>query len=66
VILNAYWEPLTFDLPLASTGCTWRRLVDTALPAGQDFCDPPSALPDDPAQYACQARSSVILVEGLR
>jgi glycogen operon protein len=66
VILNAYWEPLAFDLPPAVAGRSWRRLVDTSLPTGQDFCDPPMPLAGDSQQYACQARSSVILVEFAR
>ncbi len=66
VMLNAYWQPLVFDLLPPAAGRRWRRLVDTAQPAGQDFCDPPWPLPDDERQYRCQDRSAVILVEGER
>ncbi len=31
---NAWWEPLTFEVPATSTG--WVRLVDTALPSPDD------------------------------
>jgi glycogen operon protein len=62
VMLNAYWEPLEFELPATAGGRTWRRLVDTALESPLDFCDPPALLSDGKAKYTCQARSSVVLV----
>ena len=31
MVLNAYWEPLEFELPPVSDGGTWRRWIDTAL-----------------------------------
>ena len=32
LILNAYWEPLDFELPpVTNGGDTWRRWIDTAL-----------------------------------
>jgi isoamylase len=64
VILNAYWEPLDFDLPELPPGQQWQRLVDTALPAPDDFSDPALALPAGQHQYQAQARSSVILIAG--
>ena len=30
-MLNAYWEPLVFELPPTAAGERWHRLVDTAL-----------------------------------
>ena len=60
--LNAYWEPLDFDLPPTAAGREWRRVVDTALESPQDFCAPPAVLPNGQSQYACQPRSSVVLV----
>ena len=62
VMLNAYWEPLAFALPATATGRAWRRLVDTALATPQDLCDPPVVLDAGQQQYACQPRSSVVLV----
>jgi isoamylase len=64
VLLNAYWEPLVFDLPELPAGEQWQRLVDTALASPADLSDPPAALPIDQRQYQAQARSSVILVAG--
>ena len=31
LILNAYWEPLEFELPPAGDGGPWRRWIDTSL-----------------------------------
>ena len=65
VMLNAYWEPLVFELPELPAEEHWQRLVDTALSTPADLSDPPVALPIDKRQYQVQARSSVILVAGL-
>jgi isoamylase len=62
VILNAYFEPLVFELPEPAPGRAWRRLLDTALESPEDFCDPPAALASGLGKYACQPRSSVVLV----
>ena len=39
VILNAYWEPLEFELPQAAqlSGDTWRRWIDTSLDSPHDI-----------------------------
>ena len=31
LILNAYWEPLDFELPVCDHGEGWHRWIDTAL-----------------------------------
>jgi isoamylase len=36
-ILNAYWEPLTFQLPPSPPGTRWSRFLDTALPSPDDI-----------------------------
>jgi glycogen operon protein len=36
LILNAFWEPLEFELP-AGYGGPWRRWVDTALDPPNDI-----------------------------
>ena len=47
-MLNAYWEPLDFDLPGLPLGQQWHRLVDTALASPDDFLiGSPLALPTD-------------------
>ncbi|MGE3152245.1 MAG: glycogen debranching protein GlgX [Nitrospiraceae bacterium] len=63
VILNAYWEPLEFELPPLNpgTGQTWRRWIDTALDSPDDIVpwqEAPS-LPGSP--YRTEARSVVVL-----
>lgn len=62
VLLNAYLEPLQFDLPQLAPGLAWRRLLDTSRQAPQDFCDPPAALGKRQAAYRLEARASAVLV----
>jgi isoamylase len=63
VMLNAYWESLEFELPPATSGGSWRRLIDTALESPDDFGEPPQQLASGQEEYACQARSSAVLVD---
>ncbi len=37
LILNAYWESLTFELPSADNGGSWRRWIDTSLASPEDI-----------------------------
>jgi glycogen operon protein len=37
LILNAYWEPLEFELPPLEARGMWRRWIDTALESPQDI-----------------------------
>ncbi len=66
VILNAYWEPLSFELPWVPNEHTWRRLVDTARPAPDDFYLPADAPPVTTPHYRAEARSAVVLAAGPR
>ncbi|MGE3977634.1 MAG: glycogen debranching protein GlgX [Nitrospira sp.] len=62
VIVNAYWEPLAFELPSAAKAEQgWRRLIDTGLDSPDDICDGPDAplVPGD--NYLVQSRSAVVL-----
>ncbi|AFY76141.1 glycogen debranching enzyme GlgX [Pleurocapsa sp. PCC 7327] len=61
VMLNAYWEPLTFELPLLGYCDGWHRIIDTSLASPDDFCDPKTAPPVRGEQYQVMARSTVIL-----
>ena len=62
VMLNAYWEPLTFELPLLGQGERWHRIVDTSLPLSGAFCELEAALPLEGDTYKVEARSCVVLM----
>jgi glycogen operon protein len=68
VMLNAYWEPLTFELPPAAAGGDqfWRRCVDTALASPDDFQPWEKAPFVKQATYVVQARSLVGLALALQ
>ncbi len=36
-MINAYWEPLTFELPRDEAGMGWQRTIDTSLPSPDDI-----------------------------
>jgi glycogen operon protein len=61
IILNAYWEPLDFELPKLERG-TWRRWIDTARESPDDIVPWQSApaVPGD--TYRAEARSVVLLI----
>jgi glycogen operon protein len=63
VMFNAYWEPLTFELPSPGpdVGACWRRWIDTYRDAPDDVCDQPPASPVEGVSYTVQARSLVVL-----
>ncbi len=62
VMLNAYWEPLTFELPALPSEQRWRRVVDTALPSPDDISQPGKERPVAGREYRVEARSVVILL----
>jgi glycogen operon protein len=62
VLLNAYWEPLDFELPPLPAHQSWARLVDTANQPPGDFANPAVVLPDSRQSYQVQARSAVVLI----
>jgi isoamylase len=63
-MLNAYWEPLTFELPfIAEQGSRrWRRWIDTFLPSPDDICDWRNAPIVSQSSYLVEPRSLVLLV----
>ena len=65
-IVNAYWEPLTFELPPVPAGIdqTWRRCIDTALPSPADI-QPWRHAPAVGSSYVAQSRSVVLLALAL-
>jgi glycogen operon protein len=63
-MFNAYWEPLTFELPppLPTGSGRWRRWIDTSRDAPGDVCaGTRSPLVEAPA-YTVGARSIVVLI----
>ena len=66
LILNAYWEPLEFELPptLEVGRHPWRRWIDTSLQSPQDIVDWPSAPAVASRIYRAEPRSVVVLIAG--
>jgi glycogen operon protein len=63
--MNMFWEPLTFTVPEAPNGWTWKRVIDTSRPSPEDIVTPGSepAL-DGLRQLALGPRSVVVLIAG--
>jgi isoamylase len=62
-ILNAFWEPLNFDLPPVSEegGGSWRRWIDTTLDSPRDIVAWQSAPAVTEQTYRVGPRSVVVL-----
>ncbi len=66
VILNAYWEPLEFELPAVANGARpWRRWIDTFLDSPHDIVDPEWAPSVRGQTYRTEPRSVVVLFANL-
>ena len=67
LILNAFWEPLEFELPLMEkgNGNAWRRWIDTGLDSPDDIAEWQAApvVPGD--TYRAQPRSVVVVFANL-
>jgi len=63
VAINAYWNPLEFQLPpvSASSDDGWLRLVDTSLPSPEDIVDEAAGVPVHGPRYIVNPRSVVML-----
>ena len=55
--MNAYYKAMHFQLPPCESG--WCRLIDTALPPGDDL--PAQAEPWSPAGVPLESRSLVLM-----
>jgi len=66
-ILNAYWEPLQFQLPPSPSADRddWRRCIDTALPSPEDIQPWEDAPVVKQTTYLVQPRSIVLLALAL-
>jgi isoamylase len=67
VILNAYWEPLEFELPSAADDgrSPWHRWVDTFLDSPHDIVERAQAPLVPGHTYRAEPRSVVVLFAGL-
>jgi isoamylase len=63
VILNAYWQPLDFELPRLDYAAEnpWRRWIDTALDSPHDILEWAKAEPLHGYNYRAESRSVVML-----
>ena len=59
LILNAYWEPLEFELP--AIGGPWCRWIDTTLDSPRDIVPWQDSAPVSASTYAAGPRSVVVL-----
>ncbi len=65
VILNAYWEPLEFELPILRNGTEkWRQWIDTAMDPPHEICQWSTAAPVLGGTYHAGPRSVVVLIAG--
>jgi isoamylase len=65
LILNAYWEPLDFELPLNPAGMqNWHRWIDTSLDSPNDIVDWPEAAEIQDRLYRTASRAVVVLFSG--
>ena len=67
LILNAYWEPLDFELPSVNNGDAdpWRRWIDTALDSPHDIVEWQKAPSIPGYTYHAEARSVAVLYAAL-
>ena len=61
LILNAYWEPLDFELPPATAGNPWRRWLDTSLESPDDIVESHAAPSVTTASYRAGPRSVTVM-----
>jgi glycogen operon protein len=61
LIMNAYWEPLDFELPAPEGDQTWRRWIDTSLESPDDIMPWQDAPLRADRAYHTAARSVVVL-----
>jgi glycogen operon protein len=61
VMVNAFWEPLTFRIQEGEPA-QWRRVIDTGRPSPDDFAEPGAEPAVTTAAYEVTARSVVVLV----
>jgi len=63
VMINAYHEPLDFEIQESPAG-GWRRAIDTGLESPLDIADPGEETPVASLRYPVSPRSIVVLLGG--
>ena len=61
IMINGYWEPLAFDVPVTTEAGRWRRWIDTSLPSPADICADYEAPLFTGPTYLLESRSIVCL-----
>ncbi|HVK09396.1 MAG TPA: glycogen debranching protein GlgX [Gemmataceae bacterium] len=61
LIMNAYWEPLDFELPARDGRGPWCRWIDTSRPSPEDIVEWKAAPPLPDGSYRAGPRSVVML-----
>jgi len=63
VMINAYWEPLDFEIPwLGGANEKWRRCIDTSLDSPDDICEWAAAPKVQGSACRVQPRSVAVLM----
>ncbi|ACK72165.1 glycogen debranching enzyme GlgX [Gloeothece citriformis PCC 7424] len=62
VMLNAYWKPISFELPIIGRGECWHCVIDTTMSLPDAMCDLEAAIPVQDKHYLVEARSCVVLI----
>ncbi|TWU66045.1 Glycogen debranching enzyme [Crateriforma conspicua] len=63
LILNAYWQPMEFELPPLDVG-PWRRWIDTSLESPDDIVHQDCAPTVATNHYLAESHSVVMLISG--
>jgi glycogen operon protein len=66
IMINAYWEPLAFELPQSEEGADWRRWIDTSVASPNDISEMEEAPAIAGPTYLVQSHSIVCLFAQLR
>ncbi len=64
-MLNAYWEPLSFELPPISGDVRWRRCLDTSLASPDDVRRWEEAPMVESTRYVVQPRSIALVARAV-
>jgi isoamylase len=61
VMINAWWQPLTFSFQ-GERPLEWARVIDTSLPSPADILEPGQEEPVKAADYTLKARSIAVFI----